>query len=80
MTRSERVVVKALDVRGREVRIRAENDLLAQALEHEINHVNGILYIDQVEDPDTFHRIPDLPSEHQSLEEPATDGDAPARG
>ena len=60
VTRSTRVVVKALDLKGREIRIRAENDLLAQALEHEINHVNGILYIDQVEDPDTLLRLPDV--------------------
>jgi peptide deformylase len=60
VTRSTRVVVKALDLTGREIRIRAENDLLAQALEHEINHVNGILYIDQVEDPDTLLRLPDV--------------------
>ena len=66
VTRSERVLAKATDLQGREIRIRAENDLLAQALEHEINHINGILYIDQVEDPDTFHRLPDLPADQES--------------
>ena len=60
VTRSNRVVVKASDLHGRELRIRAEDDLLAQALEHEINHVNGILYIDQVEDPDSFQRLTEI--------------------
>ena len=57
VTRATRVVVKATDLQGREIRIRAEGDLLAQALEHEINHINGILYIDQVHDPDDLRRL-----------------------
>ena len=51
ITRSETVVAQALDLQGRAFRIKAENDLLAQALEHEINHVNGVLYIDHIHDP-----------------------------
>ena len=39
---------KGLDRRSRLVRLRA-NGLLAQALEHEIDHLNGILYIDHLE-------------------------------
>jgi peptide deformylase len=58
VARSERVVVKATDLKGRELRLRAEGDLLAQALEHEINHLNGILYIDQVDDPASFRPVP----------------------
>ena len=46
--RSERVVVRALDERGDRVELQAENDLLAQALEHEVDHVNGILYVDRL--------------------------------
>jgi peptide deformylase len=44
--RSRQVTVKALDRDGRDVRIKAVDTLLAQALEHEINHINGVLYID----------------------------------
>lgn len=76
VTRSEWVVAKALDVQGRGVRVRAENDLLAQALEHEINHLSGILYIDQVEDPETFHPLPDLPDETSDLTAQAQAADA----
>ena len=50
--RSARVTVKALGLNGKEIRIRADDDLLAQALEHEINHVNGIVYIDHVASSD----------------------------
>ena len=40
--------VKAQDRQGRNIRIKGEG-LLAQALEHEIDHLNGILYVDYVE-------------------------------
>lgn len=45
--RAERVKVKALDRHGTPVKVKADG-LLAQALEHEIDHLNGILYIDHV--------------------------------
>ena len=49
LTRSATVVAKGLDPSGRRVRVKGENDLLAQALEHEIDHVNGVLYIEHLE-------------------------------
>jgi peptide deformylase len=49
VTRSLSVVVKALDEHGLEIRVRAEGDLLAQALEHETDHVNGLLYVDRLD-------------------------------
>jgi len=52
ITRSRQVTVKALDREGKEIRIKAADSLLAQALEHEIDHINGILYIDYLEGPD----------------------------
>jgi peptide deformylase len=54
--RSEIVTVKALDIKGKEVRIKGEG-LLAQALEHEIDHLNGILYIDRMENIDSLRKI-----------------------
>lgn len=56
VTRAVSVTAKGLDVKGKEVRIKG-TDLLAQALEHEINHLNGILYIDLLTSPDTFHKV-----------------------
>ena len=46
--RAESVTVKGRDPKGKEIRIKA-SDLLAQALEHEIDHINGVLYIDHLE-------------------------------
>jgi peptide deformylase len=54
--RSVRVKVKARDRQGRNIRIKGE-ELLAQALEHEIDHLNGILYIDRVEEPDKLRKM-----------------------
>lgn len=46
--RSEKVVVKGLNRDGRPVRYRAEG-LFAEAIEHEVDHLNGILYFDYLE-------------------------------
>ena len=52
ITRSKQVTVKALDRDGKEIRLKAADTLLAQALEHEIDHINGILYIDYLTSAD----------------------------
>lgn len=54
--RSESVTVKGRDQNGKEVRIKAEG-LLAQALEHEIDHLNGKLYIDHPEVRETLRKV-----------------------
>lgn len=43
--RAESVVVKARDRFGKEIRIKGDG-LLGQALQHETDHLNGLLYID----------------------------------
>lgn len=57
LTRSLRVTVKALDGNGREIRIKAEDDLLAQALEHEVDHLNGTLYVDRLDSKDDLEKL-----------------------
>ena len=54
--RAESVTVKGLDPNGKEIRIKA-NELLAEALEHEIDHLNGVLYIDHLESMDKLRKI-----------------------
>lgn len=56
--RAEQVTVKGRDVRGKEIRIKGD-ELLAQALEHEIDHLNGVLYIDHLESSDQLHKTED---------------------
>lgn len=56
--RAEAVTVKAIDMNGRAVRIKAENHL-AVVLQHEIDHLDGILYTDRVDDKETLRRVTD---------------------
>jgi len=54
--RSAEVTVKGKDRRGKAVRIKADG-LLAEALEHEIDHLNGVLYIDHIGNEDKLYKI-----------------------
>ncbi len=56
LKRAISVTAKGRDRKGKEIRIKA-NELLAQALEHEIDHINGVLYIDKLESPDKLRKI-----------------------
>ena len=56
LKRSVTVRVKALDRNGKSFRIKGQ-DLLAEALEHETDHLNGILYIDHITDPESFYKM-----------------------
>ncbi len=49
--RHHSVVVEAVDEQGREFRVEAEG-LLARILQHEIDHCQGVLFIDRIDDPD----------------------------
>lgn len=47
--RYTKVRIKALDERGKEVRLTAEG-FLARVFQHEIDHTNGIVFIDHIKD------------------------------
>ena len=44
-TRANKVVVTALDLSGKKIKLEGTG-LLARAFQHEIDHLNGILFID----------------------------------
>jgi peptide deformylase len=54
--RSVTVTVKGLDREGKSLRIKADG-LLAQALEHEIDHLDGKLFIDHIEADEKLYRV-----------------------
>jgi len=56
LKRSEKVTVKGLDREGKKMRIRA-TELLAQALEHEIDHLDGILYTDRIGSEGKLYKV-----------------------
>src|SRR3981081_4928425 len=56
LNRAERVSVKAQDRHGKQLRIRDAEGLFAQALQHEIDHLDGYLYVDRMETLDKLQR------------------------
>ena|ERR1700674_198512 len=50
-------IARGLTPEWKEARIKARDDLLAQALEHEIDHINGILYIDHLPSLDVLEKV-----------------------
>ena len=54
--RSVSVTVKGRDRQGKAIRLKATG-LMAQALEHELDHLNGILYIDHIESQDKLYKV-----------------------
>lgn len=54
--RTMKVTVKGLNRKGKEVRVKGEG-LLARALQHEIDHLNGVLFTDRLEKPEDLYRI-----------------------
>ena len=48
--------VKGLNRKGKEVRVKGEG-LLARAVQHEIDHLDGILFTDRLEKPEDLFRI-----------------------
>jgi len=57
--RHSRIRVKAMNIDGNEIRIKAEG-FLARVLQHEIDHCNGIVFVDHIHDNhDAFYRLND---------------------
>ncbi|TAH32364.1 peptide deformylase [Candidatus Saccharibacteria bacterium] len=55
--RHTKVRVRALDENGQEIRLKAE-DFLARVLQHEIDHTNGICFVDHIKDQkDAFYTL-----------------------
>lgn len=57
--RHSKIRVKALDTEGNEVRFKADG-FLARVIQHEIDHTNGIVFIDHIKDQkDAFYKLDD---------------------
>lgn len=55
--RHSKVRVRALDEQGQEIRLKAE-DFLARVLQHEIDHTNGICFVDHIKgQKDAFYSL-----------------------
>lgn len=47
VTRAHKVVVRGLDLEGKEIEVEGE-ELMAVALQHEIDHLDGVLFLDHI--------------------------------
>jgi peptide deformylase len=57
--RHDKIKLKALDMNGKEFRVTAEG-FLARIFQHEIDHTNGIVFIDHIQDdPEAFYHLQD---------------------
>jgi peptide deformylase len=56
VTRHESAVIKGQDLQGRRIRINAEG-FLARVFQHEIDHLEGVLFIDQLTAPDRIWSV-----------------------
>jgi peptide deformylase len=54
--RPAQVIVKGRDRQGKRIKVKADS-LMAEALEHEIDHLNGILYIDHIENQGKLYQV-----------------------
>jgi peptide deformylase len=56
VARSEQITIKGLNEKGRPVRLKTEG-YLARVFQHELDHLDGILYTDRLTDPETFQPV-----------------------
>jgi peptide deformylase len=64
VSRHETVVVKGRNRRGKEVRIKSTG-FTARAFQHELDHLDGILFIDLLTNLDTLRRVDELEGEEK---------------
>ncbi len=66
--RYEAVVVKGLNRHGKQVRIKS-NGFTARAFQHELDHLDGVLFTDRLTSLETLRRVEDLVGEeHEEAE------------
>ena len=68
VARYEMVVVKGRNRRGKEVRIKSTG-FTARAFQHELDHLDGVLFVDRLTSLDTLRRVEDLFEEEEKEEE-----------
>jgi peptide deformylase len=71
--RAEVITVKAIDLDNRPLRLKARN-FVARVIQHEIDHLDGILFVDRIEDRSTLRRVPDDEPTGEAEPHPAAAG------
>jgi peptide deformylase len=55
--RAEKVWARAADLDGKTIKFQGVEELLAQALEHEADHLDGVLFIDHLKTKDDLFEV-----------------------
>lgn len=63
--RSVEVLVRGMDIQGKKFRLRPKG-YLARVFQHEIDHIEGVLYIDRLTEPDRIWDVP--PGQEEQVE------------
>ena len=66
--RKAKVTVRGMSRTGKPIKIKAE-DMEARCFQHEIDHLNGILYIDRMDDRQKLYQVTDEAEEEEMEEE-----------
>jgi peptide deformylase len=61
--RPEWVEIKAQDLNGKKIKLKVDS-LLARVFQHELDHLNGVLFIDHIKDREKLWQV--LPEEEQT--------------
>lgn len=56
VARREQITIQGLNEKGKPVRLKVEG-YLARVFQHEIDHLDGVLFTDRLTDPDTFQPV-----------------------
>jgi peptide deformylase len=75
VTRHYQVVIKGLDRYGQRLRIEAEG-LLARVFQHEMDHLDGVLFTDRISDPEKIWQVTE--GEEEQAERQGAHAVAPA--
>jgi peptide deformylase len=62
--RAERVIIKGQDAYGKNIRVRAEG-WLARIMQHEIDHLDGVLFLDRLDRPEDLHEVTSAEEEEE---------------
>ncbi|MGH2443481.1 MAG: peptide deformylase, partial [Chloroflexota bacterium] len=70
VTRHERVTVRGMNRKGKSIKMKAEG-WEARAFQHEIDHLDGVLYTDRMDDRKKLHKVESEEEEEEEEEEQA---------
>jgi len=77
VARPETITVEAFDIDGQPFRVKTD-DLPARVIQHETDHLDGVLFIDRIEDTDLAQFVTKLNEWTASFRKAQTDGETPS--